>query len=469
MSVVPQAVIRSDENYLRMPIKHRKFHDSWAAFLFIIGVVFLNSLLAIFFLPKLKSVFDFGQIFKEQFTGLNISYVALTLIVSAGIFLFASISLLSFCMVMPKVVIWGSFVINIIACLLPLLFGHIVGIISSIIGVAFTVYIFVKYVYPHIDYIAAVLSVACKILMEHIFGIISTFIVIFGLLSIQISFILGLILATAGIGSSSAEMLGSNMDEKHATIINTIFSIFTLFIYCWIMVTVNYFIEVFISSIIFCHITNKANIASTGHSQSVSGMALKCALYAFGSICYGSLIIAIIKTCRVLVDNETNRRNDRRRRSAQDIIMLIVSCILSVLLSIVEVVNNCVFPYIAVHGTGYRESMSLAFTKLSENNYRGISANNACGWIISIIDIMVCIPSMIVPTIALLQSENRMVIALCFMISILFVFMFFHFASTINSAILALVYCNVEFPQQLHTYNPHLSDVISCKAQMYTY
>merc|ERR1739848_703150 len=71
--------------------------------------------------------------------------------------------------------------------------------------------------------------------------------------------------------------------------------------------------------------------------------------YSLGSICFGSLLVAIIKTMRALL-------NSARRQGRDNIVACIAACLLSCIERLVEYINLYAFSYVATYGMSYCEA-----------------------------------------------------------------------------------------------------------------
>jgi len=94
--------------------------------------------------------------------------------------------------------------------------------------------------------------------------------------------------------------------------------------------------------------------ASKCCSNAVSSSLFRACTYSFGSICFGSLLNAIIMILRYMVQQaEQNRDNDNL---ACSIILCITQCILAIIESIIEYFNRWAYIFVGVYGMSYLES-----------------------------------------------------------------------------------------------------------------
>jgi hypothetical protein len=82
---------------------------------------------------------------------------------------------------------------------------------------------------------------------------------------------------------------------------------------------------------------------------------------SFGSICYGSFLVAVIQTLRAL-----NRKSENGERN---IAAVIIGCILACLESIIEQVNHWAFAYVAIYGISYCDSAKSVFQLFAHRGF----------------------------------------------------------------------------------------------------
>ena len=90
--------------------------------------------------------------------------------------------------------------------------------------------------------------------------------------------------------------------------------------------------------------------ASSCCSQGLTDSFARSMTYSFGSICLGSLLVAILETLRALLNNAA--QNDGRG----SIMVCIAQCILSCLESLLEYFNRWAFVYVGLYGYSYVEA-----------------------------------------------------------------------------------------------------------------
>eukprot|EP00566_Odontella_aurita_P000653 CAMPEP_0113560250 /NCGR_PEP_ID=MMETSP0015_2-20120614/19329_1 /TAXON_ID=2838 /ORGANISM="Odontella" /LENGTH=546 /DNA_ID=CAMNT_0000461939 /DNA_START=158 /DNA_END=1800 /DNA_ORIENTATION=+ /assembly_acc=CAM_ASM_000160 len=91
---------------------------------------------------------------------------------------------------------------------------------------------------------------------------------------------------------------------------------------------------------------------------------------SFGSICFGSLVVAIIQALRQLAN--TARAND----DGNAILLCIAECLLDCLASIVEYFNKWAYIYVGLYGYSYMEAGKNVFTLFKNRGWEAIIADD---------------------------------------------------------------------------------------------
>lgn len=89
---------------------------------------------------------------------------------------------------------------------------------------------------------------------------------------------------------------------------------------------------------------------------------------SFGSICFGSLIVAALKTLRALVRSARNQRNG--------ILVFLVECILGILDRLIQYFNLYAFTQVAIYGKSYCEAARDTWKLLKSHGIEAIINDN---------------------------------------------------------------------------------------------
>lgn len=105
-------------------------------------------------------------------------------------------------------------------------------------------------------------------------------------------------------------------------------------------------------------------------SSGLTSSLYRSLTYSFGSICMGSLIVAIIQALRSLVKQvEENARNND---GGGAILLCLVECLLNMLESAAEYFNKWAFIYVGLYGYGYMEAGHNVLTLFRERGWTSI-------------------------------------------------------------------------------------------------
>jgi len=102
---------------------------------------------------------------------------------------------------------------------------------------------------------------------------------------------------------------------------------------------------------------------------------------SFGSICFGSLVVAVIQALRQLAN--AARNND----DANAILICIVDCILSCLESLAEYINKWAFVYVGIYGQKYLQAGKSVMELFVNRGWEAIIADDLVGMTLSFVSI----------------------------------------------------------------------------------
>lgn len=167
---------------------------------------------------------------------------------------------------------------------------------------------------------------------------------------------------------------------------------------------------------------------------------------SFGSICFGSLVVAIIEFVRWLV--RSARANDNDGCGA--FLLCIMDCLLSLLDSLVQYFNRYAFVHVAIYGCGYIEAAKRTFQLCKQ-----------CGFAAYFNDCLV------VPTLQMFSLGMSLLLGLifglCWHTWVVGVYVFFvslavHqvFFVAVDSAVTTIFVCFAESPEALNQSDPVL-------------
>lgn len=100
----------------------------------------------------------------------------------------------------------------------------------------------------------------------------------------------------------------------------------------------------------------------------------------FGSICFGSLLIAIVQTLRYLFEQKRDQQRERGNLGGM-IVMMILTCLISIIERMVQIFNTFAFVVCAIYGTDYITSGYHGWNAIARNGCEGLLRMNIVGMI----------------------------------------------------------------------------------------
>lgn len=116
---------------------------------------------------------------------------------------------------------------------------------------------------------------------------------------------------------------------------------------------------------------------------SIAGSFIRAVTTSFGSICFGSLIVAFIQALRALVDYA--KAND----DIGSALACCIDCLLSCLESLVEYFNKWAFIYVGIYGYGYCEAGKSVMTLFKDRGWDAIIADDLVGMVLGMLSLVV--------------------------------------------------------------------------------
>lgn len=113
--------------------------------------------------------------------------------------------------------------------------------------------------------------------------------------------------------------------------------------------------------------------ASSCCSVAIKDSFVRATTSSFGSICFGSLLVAIIQTLRAMVENA---RNDGDNNGCEAFLLCLVDCLLSCLEDALEYFNKFAYIYVGMYGYSYIEAGKNVINLFKQRGWTIIIADN---------------------------------------------------------------------------------------------
>jgi len=374
--------------------KEGGFQDVWAAVLFILNVaVIVYFAVQSIYLLKISSPSTEESSTAEQDSQRDwkilevIAAFTLILTVTAGA---VGTWVLSFLMNhtenLIEMVMWGSIGIQGICAVLCLLSLQLIGAVIFAVLAGLN-YWYLLSVRPQIPFASAVLATACTAVKANYTGLVTT---AFSALFVQMLWVFLWVVALMGViyttqvtdtaeDSTHARQLGNRVDDDHYHSNNDPSnnnndsdnqdgSALQSFCYFLLAVSLYWGIQV-IKSVV--QVTVAGTLAcwwfQPQRPSPVRGSLFRALTTSFGSICFGSLIVAVIQALREVLHGLRRRaqsgRGNRDRNAIvdclQSILLMILEYLMDLLEQAVRYFNKYAFCYVAAYGLSFVKSGRL--------------------------------------------------------------------------------------------------------------
>lgn len=299
-----------------------------------------------------------------------------------------------------QISIYVAIVTNVVMTLVFLLSGTILPAIATGLGAIFT-FIYARAIWPRIPLAAANLKTAITAIQSQLgvafLGIASIPLymmwfavwVYFFVSSLSTPFMQGQVESTKMVHSSGYKGDGDyeiTFNESRSPL--WYFLVFMMILsFYWTSQVIGNTIQSTVAGTIgtFWFVPEEAvGCCSSGLTSSL----FRSLTYSFGSICMGSLLVAIIQALRAMVRQaeETARNN---RDGAGALILCLAQCLLSMLEAVAEYFNKWAFIYVGLYGYGYMEAGHNVLTLFRERGWTSIVTDNLTARVLGMMSFVV--------------------------------------------------------------------------------
>lgn len=172
--------------------------------------------------------------------------------------------------------------------------------------------------------------------------------------------------------------------------------------------------------------------------------------YSFGSICLGSLIVAIVQAVKKILQ--------QMRDSDDGILLCIAECCLGILESLLELFNSFAFVYVGLYGYGFIDAAKAVVNLFKERGWSAIITDSLAHYVLTMVSICV---GLIVGAISALISYSAQlnVEGAAFFIGLIMGTTLTQILmGVVGSAVDTVIVCYAEDPNAFQANHPELSE-----------
>mmetsp|Transcript_25266 Transcript_25266/g.45467 ORF Transcript_25266/g.45467 Transcript_25266/m.45467 type:complete len:502 (-) Transcript_25266:157-1662(-) len=389
----PENLDNPDGEWTKGTKQEAKCRDAWAAILFYAQFIAIAVVAGVLGVPALQKATDSYQ---DPSTN-NIDYDGLiyaSLIAGGFSILFSAISLfvMSMC---PKVLIQISLLASLVfsapIVVSSFLYGNIVGGIFGLLFFALSV-CYACMVWRRIPFAAANLNTGLTAVKRNAGVVVVAYSIVI------LSFCYAMLWMTALVGVYDKEGLcdttsdttttetGSTTDTTTDTTTTCsgdlawgYFFLLLLSLF-WTQQVFQNTIHVIIAGVVSTWWFSPEDAGSCC-SVAIKDSFVRATTTSFGSICFGSLLVAIIQTLRAMVESV---RNNGDNGGGAAFLLCIVDCLLRCLEDALEYFNKYAYIYVGMYGYSYLEAGKNVITLFKEKGWTIIISDNLISNVLSL-------------------------------------------------------------------------------------
>ncbi|KAI9202824.1 plasma-membrane choline transporter-domain-containing protein [Polychytrium aggregatum] len=454
-------------------VETRRWNDLWAALLFILCLAAF-AYAAYLGVPKTLASFQPGQVtsargFTLALTASQIAYpIAILLAVSVVLTFLWFILIQAFPRQMIKISYWASCLMLVATGVYVIILGGttniVIGVVILLVAALYAwSYVVIRYKIP---FASIMLETTTSISRQFPATILAGFI---GMV-ITIGFMIVWFITVYGINlilSNSNSTVTTSTGQVNTGGIATYAGIGIVFVFMlyWTLQVVQNTVHVTCSGLFATvYFTGTEIPGSKKIHVPVPHPTMRAAGYAlttsFGSVCYGSLLIAIIQTLRYLA-------RMAERDAAQDgnwilcLLMCCIQCILACLEDILNYFNHYAFTQVAIYGKNYCEAAKSTWNLFVERGFEAIINDNLVDNVISLGGLCVGVLSALVAFFIVdidktIPQTTGYYIAYCVVGFLLGASCFYSMMSVVTSGVSATFVCIADEPATMEKLKPEL-------------
>jgi len=205
---------------------------------------------------------------------------------------------------------------------------------------------------------------------------------------------------------------------------------------------------------------NPSNMTPCSSHKSVSQSLTRALTTSFGSICFGSLLSALITTLRI-ISNYAREHSRQEHQNTMALLFCLLQCILSLMEDIIEYFNQWSYIFVGIYGTSYLESGKMVLELFRERGCEAILTNGLNMYVLNaIVGITGLICGVVGATIASASKgglNGWVGFGVAFFIGVIFSSIM---ASTLQGAVKGVLICYVDHPGKMHEIHPNDTKVL---------
>jgi hypothetical protein len=197
-------------------------------------------------------------------------------------------------------------------------------------------------------------------------------------------------------------------------------------------------------------------------SPALTSSLFRSLTYSFGSICFGSLLVAIIQTLKAIVQNA--RQNRDQNGDCNGILLCLVECLLRLLEQAAEYFNKWAFIYVGIYGYSYIDAGKNVLTLFRQRGWTAVISDDLTARVLGMMSFAIGIATAtIAGLIAAISSigstggATGLVVASVVIALILGMILASNIFQVVNSGVDTIIVLFAEAPKEFQGIHPELA------------
>lgn len=126
-------------------------------------------------------------------------------------------------------------------------------------------------------------------------------------------------------------------------------------------------------------------------SGAILGSVFRSLTYSFGSICFGSLLQALVSVVRYLLETARNQRNRENGNACGAVLLCILECLARLFEDILEYFNQWAYVFCGIYGYSYLESGKAVMELFRNRGFTTLITDNLVGYVLGFTTFLVAV------------------------------------------------------------------------------
>lgn len=127
------------------------------------------------------------------------------------------------------------------------------------------------------------------------------------------------------------------------------------------------------------------NCAKSWCSSAVWSSLYRSLTFSFGSICFGSLLMAVVRVIRYFIENAKRQRESRQQDTCEggEMLICILDCLIQLFEEVLDHFNKWSYVFVGIYGYSYLSSGKMVIELFRARGWETIVTNDLIGYVLA--------------------------------------------------------------------------------------